>query len=119
MGAPVVHFEIGCRDRAKTGQFFGKLFDWKMEEFGDATMVDTGNESGIAGHIAALGHEPHNYVTFYVQVDDLDAKLKEAEELGAKTLVPPQEIPGMGHFAWFADPEGTPIGLWKPIGEGN
>ena len=26
MGHPVVHFEIGCRDRAKAEQFFGELF---------------------------------------------------------------------------------------------
>jgi hypothetical protein len=31
----------------------------------------------------------------------------------SKTLVPPVEIP-TGTFAWFADPEGNTIGLWKP-----
>jgi hypothetical protein len=28
MGRPVIHFEIGCRDAAKTEQFYSKLFDW-------------------------------------------------------------------------------------------
>lgn len=28
MGKPVVHFEIGCRDKAKTAEFYGALFDW-------------------------------------------------------------------------------------------
>lgn len=46
MGRPVVHFEIGCRDRGKT-------------------------------------------------------------------LVGPIDIPD-GSFAWFADPDGNTIGLWKP-----
>jgi predicted enzyme related to lactoylglutathione lyase len=29
MPHPVVHFEIGCRDSAKTQEFYGKLFNWK------------------------------------------------------------------------------------------
>lgn len=32
--------------------------------------------------------------------------------LGGKTLVPPVDIPA-GTFAWFADPEGNTVGLWK------
>jgi predicted enzyme related to lactoylglutathione lyase len=36
------------------------------------------------------------------------------QSLGGKTLVPPVEVPGRGSFAWFADPDGSIIGLWKP-----
>jgi len=111
MGNPIVHFEIGCRDQAATGQFYSKLFDWKLAEMGPATMIDTGGEVG--GHITALGHEPHQFTHFYVQVDDPQATLDKVQELGGKTLVPPQEIP-MGTFAWFADPEGNTVALWKP-----
>ena len=83
---------------------------------GPAGMINTGSEEGIQGHITALGHEPHNYVTVYVQVDNLQASLDKAGELGGNTIVPPQEVPGMGSFAWFSDPEGNCIGLWKPEG---
>lgn len=76
-------------------------------------MIDTGTSAGIPGHITSLGHEPHHYATFYVQVDDLMAYLDKAQALGGKMLVPPVEIP-TGSFAWFADPEGTIIGLWNP-----
>ncbi len=41
------------------------------------------------------------------------AHLKKAVDLGGKMLVPPIDIP-TGTFAWFADPEGNTIGLWKP-----
>jgi predicted enzyme related to lactoylglutathione lyase len=116
MGKPVVHFEIGCRDSTKAQQFYGKLFDWQMQPHGPAAMIATGAGTGIQGHITALGHEPHNYVTFYVQVENLQAYLDRAATLGGKTLVPPTEVPGMGQFAWLADPEGTIVGLWKPMG---
>jgi predicted enzyme related to lactoylglutathione lyase len=115
MGQPVVHFEIGCRDLAKTQDFYARLFDWQMQPYGPAAMISTGNGAGIQGHINALGHEPHNYVTVYVQVDDLQASLDRAAQLGGKMIVPPTEVPGMGHFAWLADPEGNHIGLWKPV----
>ncbi|HVI07215.1 MAG TPA: VOC family protein [Candidatus Binatia bacterium] len=113
MPQPVVHFEIGCRDQVKTVTFFADLFGWKMQAAGPATMIDTGAGAGINGHITSLGHEPHQYTTFYVQVDDVQAYLDKAEKLGGKTLVPPVEIP-TGTFAWFSDPGGNAIGLWKP-----
>jgi len=114
MGQPVVHFEIGCRDSTRTQEFYGSLFDWKTEAYGPAAMIDTGSTQGIQGHITSLGHEPHQYVTFYVQVDDLNAYLDKAGKLGGKTLVPPTEVPNLGHFAWLADPGGNMVGLWKP-----
>lgn len=113
MGQPVVHFEIGCRDGGKTAAFFASLFDWQMQAMGPATMINTGATTGIQGHISVLGHEPHHYTTFYVQVDDVQKYLDKASALGGKTLVPPVEIP-TGTFAWFADLEGNTIGLWKP-----
>jgi predicted enzyme related to lactoylglutathione lyase len=119
MPAPVVHFEIGCRDAKKTGDFYSKLFGWKLQAFSQSQMIDTGSKEGIAGHINALGHEPHNYITVYVQVDDLQKYLNRAKELGGKTIVPPQEVPGMGHFAWLADPEGTIVGIWKSMTQGK
>jgi predicted enzyme related to lactoylglutathione lyase len=39
--------------------------------------------------------------------------LAQIEGLGGKTIVPPVAIP-TGTFAWFADPEGNVVGLWKP-----
>jgi hypothetical protein len=112
MGRPVVHFEIGCRDRARTAEFFTKLFDWSTQEAGPATMIDTAAGSGINGHITALGHEPHNYVTVYVSVDDVQAYLDKAVGLGGKVLTPVISIP-QGEFAWFSDPDGNVIGLFK------
>jgi uncharacterized protein len=115
MGQPVVHFEIGCRDVEKTQAFYTRLFDWKTEPYGPARMVSTGSDAGIQGHINALGHEPHNDVLVYVQVDDLKACMDKAAKLGGKTLVPPTDVPGMGQFAWIADPEGNTVGIWKPV----
>ncbi len=52
MPHPICHFEIGCRDRARTKEFFKQLFDWKMEDAPLATFIQTGDDVG--GHITEL-----------------------------------------------------------------
>ena len=112
MGRPVVHFEIGCRDRGRTGDFYAKLFGWQITAAGPASNIQTGNPRDISGHITSLGHEPEHYTMFYVDVEDVQAALDKAAELGGKTIIGPIAIP-TGTFAWFGDPDGNTIGLLK------
>jgi predicted enzyme related to lactoylglutathione lyase len=114
MGKPVIHFEIGCRDIAKTKAFYADLFGWQIQPPGPSAAVETESPGGIDGQLTSLGHEPHNYVTIYVQVDDLNACLREAERLGGKTLVKPVALPDGRRFAWLADPDGNTIGIITP-----
>jgi hypothetical protein len=111
MPNPVVHFEIGCRDREKTSAFYQKLFDWTMEPNDIATEIVTGPDAPTTGHIVSLGHEPFNYTQFYVRVEDLSETLVQAEKMGGKIIIPPIPRPNGGRFAWFRDPEGNTIGL--------
>ncbi len=94
---------------AATKQFFAEVFEWQI----DAAMnqVQPGG-GGIGGHFTSLGHEPHQYVTFYIEVDDVAAYLAKIEAKGGKKLVGPVDIP-TGTFAWFQDPGGNALGLWK------
>lgn len=119
MTAPVVHFEIGCKDIKAARDFYSKMFGWTYApEMPTMGMIDNlgpyaaAKTDGIGGHLSALGHEPHKYVTIYVAVPDIGATLAQVAKLGGKTIVPKTEVPGMGHFAWFEDPQGNVIGLW-------
>jgi predicted enzyme related to lactoylglutathione lyase len=111
MGNPVVHFEIVAKDAAKSQEFYAKLFDWHIDADNPMSygMVDTHSEGGIGGGITGEG--ANTGVTFYVQVDDLQAYLDKAESLGGKTIMPPMEIPDMVKLAVFSDPEGNVIGI--------
>ena len=71
-----------------------------------------GSGRGIGGGVGA-SPDGSGHVTFYVEVDDLDATLSKVEEMGGKTVMPPTEIPGMVTLAQFHDPEGHLIGLLK------
>ena len=113
-GHPVVHFEIGCREGGKTREFFAQLFGWEISGRDAGMIINTGGAGDISGHIVELAPEWGTYVTIYVEVEDLEAYLKKAGELGGKTLVPPVTLPGQGSFAWLAAPEGNIIGIWKP-----
>jgi predicted enzyme related to lactoylglutathione lyase len=123
MPAPVVHFEIGCQNSEKSARFYGDLFGWTFNPMGPAQMITnlgqrpdgTKASEGIGGHLNSLGHPPHQYVTIYAMVDDIEATLAKAVKLGGKVCVPKQEVPGMGWFAWFQDPEGNALGLWTPM----
>lgn len=108
----MVHFEIGCEDKAKVSTFYSQVFGWKIDD-GPMGMIDTGSKAGIPGHIAALGHEPHQFTHFYIETADIAASLATVNAAGGKTIVPPVGIP-TGTFAWFADVEGNIVGLWMP-----
>ena len=112
---PVVLFEIAAHDGEKTRAFFSELFDWDISGKEAGMVISTGDEASISGHIVELAPEWGNYVTVYVEVEDLELYLEKANELGGKTLVPPVQIPGQGSFAWLAAPEGNIIGIWKPL----
>ena len=114
MPNPVVHFDIGCRDREKSDEFYSQLFGWKTTDYGPLSKkIDTESSDGIQGHITSLGHEPHNYVTIYVEVAELEEYLTKVVALGGEVMIPATEIPGGGHFAWIKDLDGNIIGLHK------
>ena len=112
MPNPVVHFEIQSADAEKTQTFFQDVFGWHLNvipAMGYA-LVDTQTESGIGGGIG-VSQDGQTRVTFYVEVDDIQASLDRAAELGGEIAMPVTVIPGMVIFAHFKDIEGNLIGL--------
>jgi predicted enzyme related to lactoylglutathione lyase len=110
MGRPVVHFEVTGKDAGRLQQFYGDLFDWKIDannpmNYGIVDNDGNGINGGVGGSPDGSGH-----VTFYVHVDDINASLQLAESLGGKTVMPRTELE-MVTLALFADPEGNVVGL--------
>ncbi|GAB4342496.1 MAG: VOC family protein [Calditrichia bacterium] len=114
MGAPVVHFEIIGRDAARLREFYSKAFDWKINAnnpIGYGLVPTQREKNSIGGGIAADDKGGKGFVTFYVEVPDVQAALDKIESLGGKTVTPPTTVPGMVTYAHFVDPEGHLIGL--------
>ena len=117
MGRPVVHWELMTKDPAGVASFYAKIFDWKVQHMPELNyrIVDTGGEGGINGGIVKPDREgpwPGNML-FYIAVDDLDAYRKKIVAAGGKIHVEEQQVPGMGAFSLFTDPEGRMMGIWK------
>ena len=112
MPQKIVHWEILGTDGKKLQEFYGTLFDWKVDASNPMNygMVDA-EQSGVGGGIGAGDGQSH--VTFYVEVEDLQAALDKAESLGGKTVQGPMDVPGGPQLATFHDPEGHLIGLVK------
>ena len=118
MGKPVVHWEFWSKDPEKVSDFYAKVFDWKIQHIPELNyrMVETGG-SGINGGIMQpdkSGPWPGN-MAFYIDVDDLTEYRKRILDAGGKIVVEEQEVPGMGYFSLFADPEGRVLGIWKQL----
>lgn len=110
-GCPVVHFEVGCKDLEKTTAFYTGLFGWSKTSVPYASMLETNSSGAITGQITSLGHEPHQYITFYIQVENINETLSKIEAAGGKKIIGPIPLPDKSQFAWFKDPEGNMVAL--------
>ena len=112
MGHPVIHTEIRSTDPDATRAFFGDLFGWKVASegaFPGYTFIDTGVEGGP--YVAISPRQgAEDEVLFFVGVEDVEATLERAEQLGGKTIQPAQKVPGVT-FGVFADTQGHVVGV--------
>lgn len=109
---PVVHWEIQAADATNQRAFYSDLFGWSIDANNPQNygMVGPGGDGAIGGGIGPAQDGKSSYVTFYVEVPDINASLAKAESLGASTIMPRMDI-GMVVLAQFRDPEGNLIGL--------
>lgn len=109
MAQPVM--QIGGRDGEKLGYFYGRLFGWRPVPAGPGYWLVPPEGGGIGGGLMSVEGDIPPHVLIYVAVDDLEATLERAAELGGRIAREPTPIPGIGSFALFEDPEGNLIGL--------
>src|SRR5438093_12559953 len=117
MANPVVHWELMSKDPARLSTFYEKIFGWKIQHRPELNyrIVETGGEHGINGGIMKPDRPepwPGN-MTMYILVEDLAAYRKQIIAAGGKIHVEEQQVPGMGSFTLFGDPDGRLMGLWK------
>lgn len=116
MPAPVTWFEIISRNSSRLGEFYARLFDWKLEAFPDGmpySVIDTGGENAIRGGIGEAEAGSPNRTIVYIEVDDPQYYLERIEIAGGRTVVPLTTIPEVVTYAHFTDPEGNLLGLVK------
>jgi predicted enzyme related to lactoylglutathione lyase len=118
MANPFVHVELSTTDVGKAKSFYGKLFDWNLEdvpmgEAGAYTMIKVGEGTGGGLMKQLIPGAPSAWLA-YVLVDDIKSATSKAKSLGAKVVKDVTEVMGAGWLSIIVDPTGAPLGLWQP-----
>src|SRR5882762_5224662 len=128
---PVVHFEMGYKDRARMVKFYETAFGWKTQsmgpEMGNYVVAQTAetDENGMVQTKGAINggfyqktDDPLSQApSVVVSVDDIQAAMKAVAAAGGKILggtnqegehtLEPQMIPGIGLWISVMDTEGN------------
>ena len=79
MGNKLVHWEIPVLDTNKAKEFYGKVFDWKFQSWGDAgdytLFVAAEDNGGALMKVDKMPAEPG--IRVYIDVADMPATLEE------------------------------------------
>jgi predicted enzyme related to lactoylglutathione lyase len=110
--------DLSTPDPARAGKFYSDLFGWKLEK-GDkdpSGYLHIKNGEHFIGGIPAAVHRPPNapaHWMIYFQVGDVAAATAKATKLGAKILMPPQDMEGVGTWSIIGDPQGAVFAIFK------
>jgi uncharacterized protein len=117
MPNPFVHVELNTTDVSKAKTFYGKLFDWQLEDVpmgpSTYTMIKVGQGAGGGIMKHPVPGAPSAWLA-YVEVADIAAATQKAKSLGANVMKDVTEVMGMGWLSIIIDPTGAALGLWKP-----
>src|SRR5215213_9097548 len=110
--------ELGTNDTQKAGEFYSNVFRWSRQSFPSPMeyTVFNNEDKGIGGMYQItpeMGPIPPHWLVYFA-VDDCDAAVQKATELGANVMKPAEDIPGVGRFAILTDPQGAAFALLKP-----
>ena len=109
--------ELFARDVSRSKQFYAAVFGWTYDSFAtegyEYTVAKTA-EGAVVG-ISPVHVGPVNTTQSYwlstIEVDDVDAAVATAAELGAAIIQQPKDMANVGRFAVMRDPNGAAIGL--------
>jgi uncharacterized protein len=117
MANPFVHMELNTTDVQKAKEFYGQLFDWKLEDvpMGPASYTMIGVGLGTCGGLVQHPVPGASSAWLaYVMVDNVAAATEKAKSLGAKLMQDVTEVQGLGSLSIIIDPTGASLALWKP-----
>lgn len=113
---PIVHIEFSSKDK-QTVEFYQDVFGWKITDVPEMNYTLFEDEEGRGGGFNPVSDEnPAGTVLVYIQADDFEGALDKIKAKGGQVLVPKTEIPNTGWFAFFSDPTGNRVALYKAMG---
>jgi len=124
---PVVHFEMPYDDAQRISRFYQTAFGWQLQalgkEMGDYVLAKTTEsdergpqKSGTinGGFYPRKDDWPDQSPSVVIAVDDIRKSMKKVADAGGKVLGDPIDIPGVGQYVSFTDPEGNRVSMLQP-----
>jgi predicted enzyme related to lactoylglutathione lyase len=106
--------ELASPDLDASAEFYRELFGWQVELFEGMEMpymtIKNSEGHNNGGMRAAAENEPP-YWLVYFGIEDIDAGLSKATDLGGTKLLGPMDI-GMGKIGVLQDPQGAVFALF-------
>jgi predicted enzyme related to lactoylglutathione lyase len=114
-----IHFELSFEDAERAKNFYGTVFGWSYQKYGDESMpywlTTTGpdGEPGInGGMMLRQGGMPAG-TTNTMGVESVDAAVDTIKSAGGTIILEKMAVPGMGWVAYALDTEGNQFGVFE------
>lgn len=116
--AAIAWDELHSKDRDKANAFYQTLFGWTATavpmgpDYIYHLLSHPGSEESFAGS-HQQGEEEKDVPSYWLVslgTNDVDAATARAQELGSTVIMPPADIPNIGRFSLFLDPQGAVVG---------
>jgi predicted enzyme related to lactoylglutathione lyase len=109
-------------DPAAGADFYKAVFGWEAEQVSpdeSSKYWFFKKEGKVAAGMGQLSEEQQAQGTppmwtSYVYVEDIDATVAKAKDLGGTILMEPMQIFTTGRMAYLMDPTGAAFALWEP-----
>jgi len=104
--------ELWTNDTEACKTFYSELFGWTFKEPDKSAtpyteLLNAGTPIGGMMKITPeMGGTPPSWLNYF-SVEDCDAIVKHASDMGARSLVPAMDIPEVGRFSVMMDPQGA------------
>jgi predicted enzyme related to lactoylglutathione lyase len=92
-------------DVAGSKAFYGELFGWEIQEIAPGQYWSIANGGNQNGGMMPMPPGSHPAWNLYFAVDDVDATVARARELGGDVVMGPMNVPNGGRFAVIRDPQ--------------
>jgi uncharacterized protein len=114
--------ELATSDQAAAKAFYSALFGWQADDRPVGEDAYYSMQLLDGKHVAAIAGQPQQQRdagvpplwNSYVWVDDADAAVARAVELGATAHAPAFDVMQAGRMAVIQDPQGAYFMLWQP-----
>src|SRR5690349_5061261 len=113
--------ELMTHDVEQAKAFYAKSVGWTFEPMplpeGGTYWIATAGDKQVGGLFPMIGSDfegvPDHWMP-YVEVDDVDRRMRDAIAAGAETCREPFDVPDVGRIAILRDPGGAMVAWMTP-----